>query len=1167
VVDGNTLTIDPKKASGLHDWPRTLNTVKEVRSVLGVLGYQRPFIPNFANIARPLVHLTKKNQPFQWTVECRTALDNLINTVLSSPALQQPNLTKPFFLQVDASAYATGAILTQKDDRDKHQAVGFHSQTLNDAERNYDIHDREYLAVFRGLTYWRHLLLSSPHIITVMTDHKNLEYYRRPQNINRRIARYIGRLADYNFILVHIPGTTNKADALSRRSDYDDGSKDNQDVTVLPPHLFTRAMTLSSLDERAKACQLKNQTLLNRWAQTFSLKREGDLFWYGDRLVIVEDLPLRRGVISLYHDSTTAGHPGISNTTWAIARDYWWPNIKQTVTEYIKGCTLCQSRKNHPTKPKPPNFPITSDTFTLPFTSIAMDFIVKLPISNTYDTILTITDTFSKASIFIPCNETIDAVGTAKLYATHILPHYGLPSRIISDRDTRFTSKFFTELCQLLSINQNVSTAYHPQTDGQSERTNQRLEQYLRIFGDYHQNDWAQWLPLAQYTLNAWPNATTKKAPFELIMGHIPRVHQTTRSSLSPSVDTRLQHIAEVRKEAAEALRKAANIEIPSKFIPYCVGDRVWLEARNLNTTHPTAKLAPRRHGPFLVTSVISRTSYRLKLPAQWKVHNVFHASLLTPYKETALNGGKYQEPPPDLINGQPEWEVDQILGARKRRNQLQYLVRWKGFADAHDSWEPLTHISADHLIAQFYKTHPKAIRSTTYKNPTTNPVTIRRIIMSTPENTSSINSPPLTLEERITDPSSPPLLERISEPPSPIPLHERLGEQVNLTANEEYSTPPSHPNSSPRSIISDDTIDVREQWMTGGTPPFGYEYYDVSKPNHVRYGFDVPQEDGTRKTPHYINFHFDTTNRLHHYPQHTVSVRRHNQDGLDYGESLQAKLPDIPIHDILTVDDKDLVSLSTVNADAQAVDIALLALDDPGVSADVDRLRKLVDSRTDLQQQARVLERKQYDLRQRFTAVSGRLTTARVRTRLHPYLQGTATIPNPRTRAERAATAGVPIADVLNGVVALPPTWLEQPRLHDPDKATDIAQWIRFTKQGQHFRRCTPPPPTSNRTTVTLTTSEALYSCNQCGPGVHPPFKCPKCMYCGKTGHSHINCYYPHTRCHTVTTCQVPYAHKYAGIRTPCPYAHKHTFEHDDMFEDGGAYDDVDWEAEDRGD
>jgi hypothetical protein len=506
IVENNTIRPDPKKTSALKDWPHQLSTVQEVRSILGVLGYQRPFIPNFTNIAKPLVALTKKDHPFSWTKECETALNTLITIILDNPSLRQPDLSRPFFLQVDTSVFTTGAILTQKDERGKHVAMGFQSQTFNDAERNYDIHDHKFLAVFRGLAHHRQLLLSSPFPTTVFTDHKNLEYYRHPHHINRRVARYIPQLADYDFKLVHFPGTANKADALSRQPDYNKGNDDNEDIIVLPPHLFARATTFSNINDRALACQLQQPNLLKQWANTFPLKTIGDLYWHSDRLVVMDDLPLRRGVISLYHNSPTAGHPGISNTTWAIAQDYWWPNMKQTVSEYVKGCHLCQSHKNNPTKPKPPPFPIPSDKFTLPFTSIAMDFIVKLPTSHGYDSILTITDTFSKACIFIPCNETIDAVGTALLYATYVLPHYRLPSRIISDRDPCFMASVIQELFRSLSIQHNQSTAYHPQTDGQSERSSQKLEQYTRIFTDYHQTNWSHLLPLAQFAFNAWPN-------------------------------------------------------------------------------------------------------------------------------------------------------------------------------------------------------------------------------------------------------------------------------------------------------------------------------------------------------------------------------------------------------------------------------------------------------------------------------------------------------------------------------------------------------------------------------------------------------------------------------------------------------------------------------------
>ena len=216
MVDGNTLSINLKKADGLHNWPRTLLTVKEVRSVLGVLGYQCPFIPHYANIARPLMALTKKDHPFSWTPECRKALDTLIKAVTQGPTLAQPDLSLPFFLQVDALAYATGVILTQKDARGKHRTVGFLSKTFNEAECNHDTHDRQLLAVFRALNHWRHLLLSSPYEVTVLMDHKNLEYYKEPHHINRHIARYVQHMQDYNFVIKHILGENNKSDALSR---------------------------------------------------------------------------------------------------------------------------------------------------------------------------------------------------------------------------------------------------------------------------------------------------------------------------------------------------------------------------------------------------------------------------------------------------------------------------------------------------------------------------------------------------------------------------------------------------------------------------------------------------------------------------------------------------------------------------------------------------------------------------------------------------------------------------------------------------------------------------------------------------------------------------------------------------------------------------------------
>ena len=236
------------------------------------------------------------------------------------------------------------------------------------------------------------------------------------------------------------------------------------------------------------------------------------MHWYhGTALVVVANNELRRGVISLFHDHKASGHLGITKTLQLTAPYYWWPNMKTFITKYIRGCATCQMSKINRNPTHPPLFPISPVENAHPFKTIALNFITKLPPSGGYDMILTITDMdCSKASIFLPCHETIDSEEVATLYATHMTPHYGIPRKVISDCNVCFTSKFTTDLCRLLDIHQNISMAYHPQTDGASERTNQTLEQYLRIFCGTQQDNWHAWLPLTQYTKNSWPSATTK---------------------------------------------------------------------------------------------------------------------------------------------------------------------------------------------------------------------------------------------------------------------------------------------------------------------------------------------------------------------------------------------------------------------------------------------------------------------------------------------------------------------------------------------------------------------------------------------------------------------------------------------------------------------------------
>ncbi len=342
----------------------------------------------------------------------------------------------------------------------------------------------------------------------------------------------------------------------------------------------------------------------------------------------------------------------------------------------------------------------------MPFETVALDFITKLPISQGYDSILTVTDhDCTKAAVFIPCKESITAEETAGLIVQHIFPQFGLPLKFISDRDPKFASRFIRGLCKGTGTTQNISTAYHPQTDGQSERTNQWLEQYLQFWVNEHQDNWHSYLPLAEFMHNNWPNETTGESPFFILYGFNPQADWTDKPSPIPQVALQLDQFKRARQRAQELMIKAQKSWVKHKDTPkYQEGDLVWLEGRHLRTNQPTAKLAPKRHGPFPIIQVMSSVNYRLKLPTQWSIHDVFHIDLLTPYRETDIHGSNYSRPPPDLVDNEEEYKVKKVLDARQfgRGRKRQYLIKWKGYPDSDNEWVDHKDIHAPEAIREF---------------------------------------------------------------------------------------------------------------------------------------------------------------------------------------------------------------------------------------------------------------------------------------------------------------------------------------------------------------------------------------------------------------------------------------------------------------------------------
>ena len=369
----------------------------------------------------------------------------------------------------------------------------------------------------------------------------------------------------------------------------------------------------------------------------------------------------------------------------------------------------CGSRLRHTHPTVPPLMPIPAKSNAYPFETTSVDFITDLPPSNGFDALMVMADhDATKGVILAPCTKTIDALGTTHLIHQNLYRCFGLPTRIISDRGPQFLAKVFQELTRLTGIKSSMSTAYHPQTDGGTERMNQEIEAYLRAFCANHPETWSDFLPDLEFTHNQRLTQNRNASPFFLMMGYNPRaIPSVTPKTVVPAVEERLDNLEKVRQEAMaahELARQHMVQRITRGFKPFEKGQKVWLEAKHLRFLKDNKKLAMKRQGPLTIVEVLGPLTYKLDLPIQWKIHPVFHASLFTPYKENDTHGPNYLLPPPDLVEGEEEWEVEAIVGHRKRYGKMQFFVKWRDYPTSENSWEPETNLEHSQEVLKAYK-------------------------------------------------------------------------------------------------------------------------------------------------------------------------------------------------------------------------------------------------------------------------------------------------------------------------------------------------------------------------------------------------------------------------------------------------------------------------------
>ena len=671
--------------------------------------------------------MTKKATPFHWEDPQTKAFETLKTLMCRKPILRQPDYSQPFFVSTDTSAYGVGAVLSQEGEtnprtkKPTQHPIAYYSATFTPMKRNYDIYERELLAVLKALEHWRPHIATTDIPVTVLTDHANLTFWKIPRKVNRRVARWFATLQDYNLVFKHVPGKLHAApDMLSRLPGVDHSEEDNQNVTLIPPESFIRVArddspTQVQLEESIAQAQQKHLALMKEWQSSGHVNRVHSPLFHqplftsdGAAIAIPPVDSLKQEILRQNHDTPTAGHPGRDQTFWNLEGQYWWPGMRKWAAQYVKGCAICQQSKpiNHPCKTPLYRIPVPPDA--LLFQVIAMDLITQLPNSAGYDVILTIVDHgCSRAAIFLPCRTSVSGEGVAALYSKNVYPWFGIPAKVITVRDPQFTSHFAKALCAQLGVQQNISTAYHPQTNGLSKRKNQWVEQFLRLLTMNDQEQWARWLPITMAVHNRAVNSSTGMSPIETILGYKPPLdYRSSPATLNPMANLHKETVLRKQEQVKAMLNHLAQ-ETPVN--QYGIGDRVWLEVKNLALPYQTHKLAPQRHGPFTITKRISPVAYRLQLPAAWTIHDVFHAALLTPFQETDQHGVNFTRPPPDLVQGEEEFEVKSIKSHRRFgcARKLQYLVKWKGYPEADSSWELAEHVFAPELIRQYHLTHP----------------------------------------------------------------------------------------------------------------------------------------------------------------------------------------------------------------------------------------------------------------------------------------------------------------------------------------------------------------------------------------------------------------------------------------------------------------------------
>ncbi|SPC66389.1 related to pol protein [Ustilago sp. UG-2017b] len=699
IIKPTGIEMDPEKVRTVKEWPMP-ESIHDIQQFLGFANFYRRFIGHFARIAKPLTSLVKPTErfkKFKLPEEAQQAFHQLIQAFTSAGVLQHFDYHLPTRVETDTSDFAIAGVLKQEHEQCWHP-VAYYSRKMSSAKKNYEIHDKELLAVVACLTQWRHMLAGLPSQLVILTDHEALKYFKSQCRITGRQARWAVLLADFDFILQYWPGDKGgEPDALTRRGDMQPAGEEQEhnvrqllpprvfketedhDSTLVAPMLSMESIASKGLKDLVKIFQPLDQELQEiHTKKPFEVK---DNLWYSG---------------------------GRDATIKAAQRHYWWPSMTAWIADYVASCPVCTRYKAPRHRPYGLLQPLA--TPDRPWGSISLDFIEGLPPSRKYDSILVIVDRLTKFAILAPTYKTVTAKQTAVLLHGHMVRLFGYPDHMVSDRGRQFISGAWKAFTEQMGVKHSLSTAYHPQTDGQTERVNQVVEQYLRMYCNYEQNDWADLLDTAAFVYNNTVHNSIGVSPFFACYGWNPKAHPDIPQRLGVNDPDQFEYLIDGKercKYLQEQIREAQHRTVDQynrkhKDIEFKVGDMVYINCQNWKTRRPTPKLDTRFAGPYPVQERVGRRAYRITLPANLRVHDVFHVSMLEPARTSSLAQRAEQPTIPSLPDEDLDFEVEALIDKRSHHGVTEYKVLWRGYPEEAASWEPVSNLNCPDLIQEY---------------------------------------------------------------------------------------------------------------------------------------------------------------------------------------------------------------------------------------------------------------------------------------------------------------------------------------------------------------------------------------------------------------------------------------------------------------------------------